>query len=193
VIRTIFACALLAGLSADAALLAQEAQEKPAPPQQSAAKGMTTPLRVQIVLSRYQGDKKISSLPYTLSVNTGAKTSLRMGAQVPVAMVSGKDAMNPMKTYSYRDVGTNIDCSAAPVADEGRFRIELTIDDSSVYGDDQSAGGIPKATSDAPVFRSFRITNTLLLRDGQSLQFTTATDKVSGEVVKTDVTLNVIK
>jgi hypothetical protein len=40
---------------------------------------------VQIVISRFQGERKISSLPYTLSVNANAGTnraSLRMGAQV---------------------------------------------------------------------------------------------------------------
>jgi hypothetical protein len=44
-----------------------------------------------------------------------------------------------------------------------------------------------------PVFRSFRSTNTLVLRDGQTRQFTAATDRVSGEVVRIDVTLNVVK
>jgi hypothetical protein len=39
------------------------------------------PLRVQLVLARYQGDKKVSSLPYTLIVNANlGKTSLRIGA-----------------------------------------------------------------------------------------------------------------
>ena len=33
----------------------------------------------------------------------------------------------------------------------------------------------------------------MLLRDGQSAQYSTATDKVNGEVWKVDVTMNVVK
>ena len=36
---------------------------------QDAPKG-PVPLRLQVVISKYQGDKKISSLPYTLSLNS---------------------------------------------------------------------------------------------------------------------------
>jgi hypothetical protein len=165
---------------------AQESQKQPTDRQ-------PTLLKVMIVLSRYQGEKKISSLPYTLSVaaNSG-KTSLRMGAQVPIssaAMVQAKEGA-PITSYSYRDVGTNIDCSASTL-DGGQFRIDLSIEDSSVYGEEQQ--GTPKRAGDLPAFRSFRSTNTLTLRDGQTLQFTTATDKITGEVVKADVTLTVVK
>ena len=38
--------------------------------------GEVTPLKVQVVLSRNQGEKKISSLPYTLSVNANGGASL---------------------------------------------------------------------------------------------------------------------
>jgi hypothetical protein len=41
--------------------------------------------------------------------------------------------------------------------------------------------------------RTFRTTNQLVLRDGQSSEFTAATDKVTGEVIKATVTLTVIK
>ena len=33
----------------------------------------------------------------------------------------------------------------------------------------------------------------MMLKDGQTAQFTTVTDKVSGEIVKVDVTLTVVK
>jgi len=49
---------------------------------------MTTPLKFQIVISRYQGEKQISSMPYTLSVNAGYRGNLRMGAKVPVMMIT---------------------------------------------------------------------------------------------------------
>jgi hypothetical protein len=39
----------------------------------------------------------------------------------------------------------------------------------------------------------FRTTNALVLRDGQSTEFTAATDKSSGEGIKAAVTLTVVK
>ena len=62
-------------------------QEKPAPPAPKAALAAVTPLKVSVVVSRFQGEKKLSSLPYTLSVNAGSRGTLRMGAKVPVMMM----------------------------------------------------------------------------------------------------------
>ena len=153
-----------------------------------------TPLQVQVVVSRYQGDKKVSSLPYTLSVNPdNRKTSLRMGAEVPVATTvvgaaaRGEKPAQPISSYSYRSIGTNIDCTAN-VAPSNQYRLSLDVEDSSVYPDDQ-----PRAPKGVPMFRSFKLSNTLLLRDGQSSQLTSAADKVTGEILKVDVTLTVVK
>jgi hypothetical protein len=44
-----------------------------------------------------------------------------------------------------------------------------------------------------PAFRAFNATFSMLLRDGQTMQYASATDSVSGEVVKIDVSLNVLK
>ena len=43
------------------------------------------------------------------------------------------------------------------------------------------------------MIRNFEAENTLVLRDGQTRQFTAAADRVTGEVVKVDVTLKVAK
>ena len=153
-------------------------------------------LKVQVVISRYQGEKKISSQPYTLSVTAnGPRATLKMGTQVPVPfgpLPSGTDGKTPPpQAYNYRSVGTSIECSARSL-DDGRYRLELTVDDSSVVADDQ--GGPQPFTKGAPQFRSFQVLGeTAVLRDGQSTQLTTATEKVTGEVGKIDVTLNVVK
>ena len=44
-----------------------------------------------------------------------------------------------------------------------------------------------------PAFRSFTSNFNILMRDNQTAQYTTATDQVSGEVLKIDATLNVLK
>jgi hypothetical protein len=153
-----------------------------------------TSLQVQVVVSRYQGDKRISSLPYTLSVNPdNRKTSLRMGADVPIVSMTtvpaarGEKPAPPISSYSYRSIGTNIDCTAN-TAIGNQYRLSLEVEDSSVYPEDQS-----RAPKGVPMFRSFKLSNTLVLKDGQSTQLTSAADKVSGEVLKVDVTLTVVK
>ena len=80
-----------------------------------------------------------------------------------------------------------------PRLDVGRrtsFSANLTVDDSSVYPDEQATPGSVKGNAS---FRSFRAVNSMILKDGQTGQFTSATDKVTGETVKVDVTLTVVK
>jgi type II secretory pathway component GspD/PulD (secretin) len=153
-------------------------------------------LKVQLTLSRHNSDKKISSLPYMLTVNTderprgNGRASLRLGTLVPITTMArqGGDANAPMvPTVQYRDVGTSIDCIVS-MLDDGRYKLDLTVEDSSLDNTSGSAGNSPH-----PAFRSFRTSNTLLLRDGQSAQYVSATDKVSGDVWKVDVSLAVVK
>jgi len=161
------------------------AQDKPEKPQ-----AIGTPLKLQIVYSRYQGEKKVSSVPHTLSVNADeGPTRLRMGVQVPITTQT-KDGM----ATSYRDVGNNIDCRARTISD-GRFRLECSFEQSSLYAADSERRG---SSSDAmqvgtPVIRNFRSEANITLRDGQTAQHTSATDPVSGEVLKIDITLNVVR
>lgn len=157
------------------------------------------PLKVQVVISRYQGDKKISSMPYTLSVNANdrVQASLRMGAQVPlptvVAPLVEPGKPNPFGgPVQYRDIGTYIDCSARAL-DDGRYRLSISIDDSSVYASDAQTQNGSAVPATPPAIRSFKLSNTAVLKDGQTTQFTAATDKLNGETTRIDLTLNVVK
>jgi hypothetical protein len=156
------------------------------------------PVDVEVVISRYQGEKKISSLPYFMAVNAGERaqpTKLRMGANVAVASstftptVDGKPAPNPLASYNYRDVGTNIDCSARPLGD-GRFVVVVSVGERSLVQPPPTCNSVADC---APVIRNFEAENNLVLRDGQTRQFTAAADRITGEVVKVDVTLKVAK
>ena len=171
-------------------------QEKPAAPVAKPApvEVPKTPLKVQVLISRYQGEKKLSGLPYTLSVNADSHATLRMGAKVPVMMIMTANMPKDVPQggpIQYQDVGTDIDCYVWK-ADDGRYRLEITISDTSVYGYGPAANDNRPAPGN-PSFRSFRASDSMMLRDGQTSQFTTATDKVSGEIVKVDVTLTVVK
>jgi hypothetical protein len=187
------------GVRAEAGAVEQEsAPAKPAA-SQSAPERRQVPLKIQLVLSRYQGDKKLSSVPYVLWV-TGADrqpepTSLRMGVRIPVistTFAADKDGKTPQASYNYQNVGTDIDCTATVMGD-GTYRLSLTVNDSSIYSPDKSDAHVPATVAAAPAFRSFTSRFTILLRDNQTAQYTSATDQVSGEVLKIDATLNVLK
>ena len=144
------------------------------------------PLRVQVTLSRSEGEKKTSNLPFTLWVNAnGETTTLNVGARVPTP-TSTVTPVQAVESFSYNPVGTNLSSSATSL-DDGRFNVGLSISDSSLVPTKGAGGG------NLPTFQSFSSQNRLLLRDGQTAQFIVATDKVTGEVTRVEVTISVIK
>jgi hypothetical protein len=164
----------------------------PAHAQDRTAPTPVTPLKVQIVLSRYDGEKKLESMPYTLLVNAGDRdnrVTLRMGVSLPV---TGVGANGP--TVSVHDIGTNMDCTVSP-ADAGRFRVSLAVNHSSVFETDQKhlQATIPRPGDNAQIIRSFTSSFSLLLRDHETGQSIAATDPVTGEVMRIDVTVTVVK
>ncbi len=156
------------------------------------------PLKVMLVLSEFDGEKKISSLPYGLFVSTADRsTRVRSGMRVPVATGSfgtGATAGNagtisPLVNtqLTYLDVGTNIDCSAQ-AEDDGRYKLMITIDRSSIAGEPSSVGNLGN-----PIIRQFRSDFALSLKDGQTIESVMATDPLTGHVLRVGVTLNVAK
>jgi hypothetical protein len=107
-------------------------------------------------------------------------------------MYGGDGKAAATKSYSYRNVGTNIDCLATALGG-GIFRLTITVEDSSIHLDPAQKPAAAQVATDIPSFRSFNSSFTILLKDGQTTQYTSATDPVSGEVMRIDVTLNVMK
>jgi len=81
----------------------------------SAQQGPAAAAKMQIVFSEFDGDKKISSQPYTFYATVGERqrTSVRMGVRVPV-MTGGSKEHPETGQYTYMDIGTNIDCAVFP-------------------------------------------------------------------------------
>ena len=175
---------------------AARAEEPRGPDTTQAGTTREIPLRVQVVVSRSQGEKKISSLPYTLSVvaNDKDKTTMRMGVDVPIPQTvfgAPKEGATgvPQVSYTYRSIGTNIDCTARSI-DDGIFKLDLAVEDSSIFvGEKETTAN----RIGAPTLRRFTSTFNVLLKDGQTVQHTAATDPVSGEVLRVDITLTVVK
>ena len=151
-----------------------------------------TPLKVQLVMSKHLGERKISSLSYSLPCNVGdRKGTLKLGVEVPVP-VRKADAVE----FQYRNVGANIECEARPGAD-GRFNVRISFEQSSLYppGERAAAGAetLESRAANPPLFRTTMGQLTVMLRDGQTTQAITGTDPVSGEITAVDVTLTVPK
>jgi hypothetical protein len=179
------------------------AQEKPKADagKESASERSAVPgvaLRVQIVISRYQGDKKLASFPYAVVATTGGgPTRMRLGVDTPVATTSASEGKQTT-SIQYRTVGTNIDCQARDWG-EGRYLLNIGVENSSAlpFEKGPSSGGNPPSVdanpTGSPLFRRFDTNVGVLLRDGQSVQTVASTDPVTGEVVKIDVTMNVVR
>lgn len=160
-------------------------------------------LDVQVVIIRSEQGKVTSTQPYTLAVTTNAgEAQLNMGAEVPIANTvfapverpsgapgaagPGAATPRPAASVTYRPLGAVITCRAMKM-DDGRYQLVLQVDDSAYA---RGPGGAADAT---PSFRSFRSRNTIMLTDGQTRQYTAASDRVTGETVRLEVTMRVVK
>jgi hypothetical protein len=164
-------------------------------------------LKCDVTLARFQGDKKTSSLPFTAWVNVPSNgrewgsSNIRVGVDVPVGTrttttartasgtnttTTGTDA-----TTEFRNVGTSLDCRTQQLPD-GRFMVGISMQDSAIFTG-ESGGRLAIRTANPAAFRTFSLSNTLPMRDGQTLEFAAATDKLTGEVLKLSVTITVVK
>ncbi len=159
-----------------------------------AAKPPDMPLQVQVVIARYQGDKRIGSLPFTLSMNSAPnnRASVRMGGDVPVPTTiftpaaDGK-AASSTTSYQMRSVGTQIEVQSVS-STEGRFGLLITISETTFQLDaPDQAKGLP------PMSRTYQSNKPVHVKDGETAHFTAATDRTTGEVIRVEVTAKILK
>ena len=161
---------------------AKESSQNTGGPKPDERTPAVTPLRVQVVFSEYDGDKKVSSLPYSFIVNADERrarpgSQIRNGARIPIS--TGKDQ------FTYLDIGTNVDCSAT-LQEDGRYKLQLALDRSSISPESSSG-------STNPIVRQFRADMNPVLKDGQSIESIVSTDQLNGHIYRVSVTLNVAK
>jgi hypothetical protein len=152
----------------------------------------STPIKVQVVLTEWDGDKKVASMPYTFMVIADEKmgrytTSLRTGIRIPVE-VDGKD----QKT-TYVDVGSNIDCGIQSEED-GRYRLYLAVERSGLYPNKSQEGErLVAEPNGQPLIHQFRTSENLILKDGQTSDGILSTDPLNGHTLRVSVTITVQK
>ena len=156
-----------------------------------------THLRVDILLTEYDGDKKINSLPYTLYAGASdlshgmhaQRVYLRMGVRVPIA--SGP--LNSTNTqYEYQNVGTNIDVQAFKI-DDGTYNLECNIERTAVSPPDQGTNQQDPRIGGLPILNNFSSQFELSLHNGESGEGLSAADPFSGRVMKANVTIHILK
>jgi type II secretory pathway component HofQ len=188
----VLSAALLAFLTGGTAF-AQGLPPQPVPSQppqsfspQASSQAATTSVKVQVVLARYEGDRRLSSQPYTLTLVPGQSGNIRTGAEVAVPTTT---APGGATSYTMQQLGTQIDATVNPAAD-GKFRLILNVTDRSMVTGAQASqigGGVPNV----PTFRNNSSASQAIMASGETIQFTTVVDKVTNETFRIDVTLTV--
>ena len=198
-IRRFAMAAGMAGVMLSAvSVAAKQAGGGPPQPPAQAGVGQTSAvtLKVTVTISRWDAEKKISNSPYVLMVvpsygkhaevgQDGDHTTVQMGSETPVPATTLTDGKT-VPSYQYKNLGTNINVAARPV-DDGKYNILVSVQDSQLGAPQTIAGGT------AARYLTFRSSNRLTMRDGQTTQYAVATDTITGHVVKLDVTMNVVK
>ena len=189
--KLIYFCLIGALTASLQSLWAQDkGQEKPKSEERAKP---TVPVKVQILFTEYDGEKKISSMPYSFMAIADEKlggyysTSLRAGIRIPIE-IDGKD----QKT-TYLDLGSNIDCGVRS-EDDGRYRVYLSFERSSLFPNKSAEGErLVSEPNGLPLLRQFRSSETLVLKDGQTMENILSTDPLNGHSLRASVTINVQK
>jgi len=146
-------------------------------------------LRLEVVMTRSQGDTVIARLPYSLLLNGGGPNAMVFGGlQLPI--VARHEGSN---TVMFKNAGGKV-WARAWALEEDRFKVELGAELGGVYPTNGDAAA--EETEDvpaAPVLRSFSANATITLRDGQSMVFFDSADPITGETARAEVTLHVVK
>jgi general secretion pathway protein D len=98
----------------------------------------------------------------------GSKLLLNLGDRIPVISTSytplatGGAGVNPLSSYTYQDIGVNIDMTPVRVTLDGDIILDMTLDNSSL-GPNVSVAGVS-----VPSFGQRKVQTRLRLRDGES-------------------------
>jgi len=141
------------------------------------------PVKLLVVISTFEGDKKVSSMPYTLlATANGSQVNFNSSSNMPIQ--TGNSG-----AYSYTNVGTNLQCTVATEA--GSFKVTITFSDKTVISNKAPAAatGTTAKPLDSPTFHDVSYSSAVNMKDGETKQLISAPDKVTGEVIKIDVTL----
>lgn len=192
--------ALVLGGTNAAEVLAREPQT-PSPSVAARASAEESLLvRVEVVLARFQGTNKISSLPYTMLVEVPFKgegfSSLRTGVSIPtgaesVVTAEGRTTHKP----EMQALGTNIDLRGVSLLAKGRYRMMIILSDTALA--ETAAGAEARGRGLVPqqpgALRQLSLNNIVTVREGVPLEFSVGTDPLTGETTRATVTVRTVE
>lgn len=110
--------------------------QQAAPPIAPAPPRLMT-FKVDVALTRLQGDKVLGTSPFSLIVSgVNNIAQLRIGIEVPSG-TTPTTAEGARAETTFKTVGTSIDAFVTSrVPDEGRYPLQLSINDTAVFSDD---------------------------------------------------------
>ncbi len=132
-------------------------------------------VRVQFILSRRQGDRKIASRPYAVVLQADQETTgtIFSGSQLPVETTPTPGT----PTIVLQDVGAGARVTVHRLPD-GRYRLDIRFSDGAL-----------SAIKGSPRVQTFQADSRLYVRLGETVPLASAVDSQSGDVVEVDVTL----
>ena len=149
------------------------------------------PVKIQILLTEFDGTKKVSSLPYTIYTLASHRphehnTRLRFGVKVPNG--------SRVNTRTWAQTSTAPHSNSS----DGQYSLDFSVERTSVsargtHGEESEWKSGAENSGQQAILRSFSDNFMLLMRDGRTMEGTSAVDPVTGHVLKVEVTLNVLK
>jgi hypothetical protein len=140
-------------------------------------------LRLQFLETRQRGDAAGASRTSWLLVHADSGAGkLFVGTQLAITQ-NEKEAT----TTNFKNVGLTARVGVTALPD-GRYRVEAEYEDSQKRGltIERAPGPV---TAGNPVLQVVKARSGLVLREGESVPFASATDPVTGEVVRVDLSL----
>lgn len=93
-------------------------------------------VKVDVLLTRFEGDKALGASPFSLLVSgTHNVARMRIGVEVPTGTVT----VSGRTETAFKTIGTQIDAFLSSMTpNEGRYPLEISISDTAVFSNDSS-------------------------------------------------------
>jgi hypothetical protein len=174
-------------------------QEKPKnESQQENAARLFTTVKVHFLLSEFDGEKKVASLPYSFLMNTDKEKGMGNPIYRNFIRTGSRLSVSPDKDgkMQYMEIGSNIDCGLNS-DDAGqylmRFNFERTALAPPPTNDYDSRKGDPALNYAAIRLPTFRSTAIIPLKDGRPTEVMSAVDPLNGHTYTLTVTVTAQK
>jgi hypothetical protein len=119
-----------------------------------------SPIKLQLVIARYEGDKKVSSQPFELRLLPNQQGTLRVSKDIKDLPPSELVPCITPASSNGQQVGTTVESMVRPMGDE--FSVQLTITERALAGC-RTVGNI-----DIPVFSNRVVAHTVRLKNGET-------------------------